>query len=435
MQVTRQRPIRQSLVASTLTALLVAALSLVAPPGATAADSDIQVLSIQEFGSGSDREIVGEVRNAGTSPIGTVRVDFSFQSADNRVLSTDFTFARVDRLAPGERSPFSLSFTPVEGYDHYSYVVSDGSDSFRALNHNFTVTVSNQFNDGLFEHIVGSVRNDNTTTASFVSVVGTAYSAGTAVDDAEVFINNNSKELAPGTSATFELIFFGRRTFDSTALLAQSSSDPSSSSTPSPASSPTSSPTASPSSSPTGSPTANEVPSLTVVPFVVKFGQTANVTIEGTPGATVDLFIRKFGGSFIKIRDGLVLDSAGRITVPTRPDQNLRFQAFDRTVEQGSSVGGTSGLMTVEKYISINVQRVSASRYTFTGSINPSHPGASVSLFRNGALLRSGIPVNSSRVYSFTTNLAAGTYNFQVRTGTTGYNNASGSPTRSVRIF
>lgn len=184
----------------------------------------------------------------------------------------------------------------------------------------------------------------------------------------------------------------------------------------------------------TASPATNQVPSLTVSPFVVKYGETANVTIQGTPGAVVDLYIRKYGGSFTKIRNGLVLDGNGRLVVPTRPDMNLRFQAFDRTVEQGSSIGGTDGLMTVEKYISINVNRVSAGRYTFSGSINPSHPGASVSLFRNGSLMRSGIPVNSSRVYSFTTNLAPGTYSFQVRTGTTGWNNASGSPVRSVRV-
>lgn len=192
-----------------------------------------------------------------------------------------------------------------------------------------------------------------------------------------------------------------------------------------------------PSVSPTPStppPPPNRVPALTVSPSLVKFGQTANVTISGSPGATVDLYTRKFQGEFTKIRDGLVLDSHGRTVVATKPDINLRFQAVDRTVEQGSSIGGADGLMKVEKFISLNIQKVSAGRYTFTGSINPTHPGATVNLYRNGTLWRSGLSVNSFRVYSLTANLASGTQTFQARTGTSGYNNASASPTRSISV-
>ena len=207
---------------------------------------------------------------------------------------------------------------------------------------------------------------------------------------------------------------------------------PASSSSPSPTPTASASASASPSPSPTAA--AHVVPSLQINPYVVRFGQPAYVTISGSPGATVDLYLRKYLGEFTKIRDGLVLDGNGQAVVATRPDMNLRFQARDRTVEQGSSLAGADGLMTVEKNISINVVRVSALRYTFSGSINPAHPGATVSLFRNGSLLRSGIPVNSSRVYSVTTNFAPGTFSFEVRTGANAYNNASVSPTRSLRI-
>ena len=178
-----------------------------------------------------------------------------------------------------------------------------------------------------------------------------------------------------------------------------------------------------------------EVPTVTVSPTLVKYGQTAYVTISGTPGATVDLYVRKYLGSFTKIRDGLVLDGDGTTVVATRPDMNLRFQAMDRTVGQGSSLDGADGLMTVQKNITLNVSRVGTGRYAFTGSISPLHPGATVSLFRNGSLLRSGIAVSGSKAYSVTATVPAGTYSFQVRTGSTGYNAASSSPLRSVRSY
>lgn len=428
-------------VAASLAVALVAAGSFVAPAAATAADDRISVRSITQFGpnSGGYYEIVGEVQNAGATTLGPVRVDFSFFSANNTLLSTDYTYSDVSRLAPGEKSPFSLSFDPVPEYDHYSYSVSDADFSFQDVNHNFTITITNRYNDGLFEHIVGTVRNDNTTTAEFVSVVGTAYAPdGKAVDASETFINNSSKELAPGTSATFELIFYSGRPFANYALLAESSSSPSAGS-PSPAPAPSTSqapaPSASQSPSPAPSTSPNSVPSISVAPFVVRFGQPAYVTISGTPGATVDLFIRKYRGDFIKIRDGLVLDPGGSTTVETRPDMNLRFMAKDRTVAEGSSVGGIDGLMTVEKYVSINVKRVGVNRFTFSGSINPLHPGAVVSLYRNGSLIKAGIPVNSSRIYSVTVTLPAGTANYRITSPTTGYNNLSHSPTRSVRIY
>ncbi len=178
------------------------------------------------------------------------------------------------------------------------------------------------------------------------------------------------------------------------------------------------------------------MPSIRVNPTVVKFGQTAFVTITGTPGATVDLFTRRFPQTtFTKIRDGLVLDRNGRVVVPTKPDVNLRFMAKDRTVAQGSNVGATNGLMTVEKQVSLNVRRVGVRRFTFTGSINPMHPRAVVQLRRNGVVIKSGIPVNRSRVYSFTATLPRGTYDFRIVSPSTGYNAISFSPIRRIRIF
>jgi hypothetical protein len=437
----RRRTVLARFAAASLVVALGAAGTLLAPSAATAADDRISVRSITQFGpdSAGYHEIIGEVQNAGATALGPVRVDFSFYSANNTLLSTDYTFSDVSRLAPGEKSPFSLHFEPVPEYDHYSYGVSDADFSFQSVNHNFTVTVTNRYNDGLFEHVVGTVRNDNTTTAEFVSVVGTAYAAdGTAVDASESFINNSSKELAPGTSATYELIFFSGRPFQNYALLAESSSTPStdsSSPSPAPSTTQTPAPSTSQSASPSPATTPNRVPSISVAPFVVRFGQPAYVTISGTPGATIDLFIRKYRGDFIKIRDGLVLDAGGSTTVETRPDMNLRFMAKDRSVAEGSSIGGTDGLMTVEKYVSINVKRVGVHRFTFSGSINPLHPGAAVNLYRNGSLIKAGIPVNSSRIYSATVTLPAGTANYRITSPTTGYNNLSHSPTRSVRVY
>jgi hypothetical protein len=180
----------------------------------------------------------------------------------------------------------------------------------------------------------------------------------------------------------------------------------------------------------------NATPRLTVAPSLLRYGATADVLVTGTAGAVVDLYSRKYPQTaYTKIRDGLVLDGAGQVHVPTRPDVNLRFLARDRTLAHASSTSGTDGLVTVQKAISLGIARTGTRTYRFSGSVRPIISGTTVGVYRNGVLLRSGIPVSSTGGYSWTGTLAGGTYGFQTRTGTSGYNAASTSPTYSVRIY
>ena len=180
----------------------------------------------------------------------------------------------------------------------------------------------------------------------------------------------------------------------------------------------------------------NTTPQLTVAPSLLRYGATAAVVVSGSPGAVVDLYSRKYPQtSYTKIRDGLVLDGTGQVRVATRPDVNLRFLARDRTLAHASSTWGTDGLVTVQKAISLAVTRVATRTYTFSGSVRPLVAGTTVGVYRNGVLVRSGIPVGSTGAYSWRGTLAAGTYSFATKTGASGYNAASSSPSYSVRIY
>jgi hypothetical protein len=203
---------------------------------------------------------------------------------------------------------------------------------------------------------------------------------------------------------------------------------------PAPNATPSDSPT--PTSSPGSTrPATNLVPTTSIRPSLVRYGQTAYVTIHGTPGATVDLATRRYpDGFFTTLRRGLVLDSAGNVQVSTAPGVNQRFQARDRTVAMPSSVHGSDGLVTVQRTVTLRVRRAGTRTYSFAGSISPNNPGATVDLYRNGTLIRSRIPVNSSRAYSYTATLKAGTYSFQVRSPATGYNALSFSPKAAIKI-
>jgi hypothetical protein len=200
--------------------LLVASLALggavvIAATGQAAVNPDIQVLSITQYGpdSGGQFQLVGEVRNAGTATAGPVSVDVTFLDAADNVLFEDNTFTNVDAIGPGERAPFALTFPPMANYTHYRYVVNDGGGA--VVNHNFDVTVTSRTFDGTYDHVLGTLKNNNTTTSQFTQVVGTAYDVNNlAVDVDSDFVSGVSSDVAPGATANFELIFLGGRRYD-----------------------------------------------------------------------------------------------------------------------------------------------------------------------------------------------------------------------------
>jgi hypothetical protein len=265
-----------------LRGLLVASLALggavvLATTGQAAVNPDIQVLSITQYGpdSGGQFQLIGEVRNAGTGAAGPVSVDVTFLDAADNVLFEDNTFTNVDAIGPGERAPFALTFPPMANYTHYTYVVNDGGGA--VVNHNFAVAVTSRTFDGTYDHVLGTVTNNNTTTSQFTQVVGTAYDVNNlAVDVDSDFVSGTSSDVAAGATANFELIFLGGRRYDHTALLAQSSTPPAFAPPPSP--SPPASP--SPGASPPASPTPTPSPTAAGVPTQAPGGATGT----GGPG-------------------------------------------------------------------------------------------------------------------------------------------------------
>ena len=151
--------------------------------------------------------LVGEVQNVGGANQSYVEIDFNNYDANNVLLSTDFTFSLIDDLAPGDKSPFNDPITPPAGYDH-STVAGINAQVVRPPNHNFTTTITNTFVDSIGStHIVGTVINNNGTTADYVEPVFTFYSGATAVDGDFTFVNTGTTSpVPPCGSASFELI-------------------------------------------------------------------------------------------------------------------------------------------------------------------------------------------------------------------------------------
>lgn len=63
--------------------------------------------------------ISGQVRNDGSSAAKFVQIIATFYAADGTVVGTDYTFASLDTIQPGQTSPYELISQPVRPYATY----------------------------------------------------------------------------------------------------------------------------------------------------------------------------------------------------------------------------------------------------------------------------------------------------------------------------
>jgi Tectonin domain len=184
----------------------VASVASVVP--ASAAPS-VALVSSSQWGpdAGGLMHVVGQVVNNGPGIASAVELSLNFYSSSNALLGNAVATASIDDMNPGDRSPFEEVFAPPTGYDHYGVSAISPSEFPVAPNHYFSTTVTGRSIDALGDtHFVGTVRNNNTTTATFVNVVFTFFNAsGTVVATGSNYLSTNAdSDLLAGQLGSFQ---------------------------------------------------------------------------------------------------------------------------------------------------------------------------------------------------------------------------------------
>jgi hypothetical protein len=61
------------------------------------------------FGSGENElHVIGEIMNNSSMMIGPVKVIATFYDAAGQIVGSEFTYADINRLAPGQKAPFEI---------------------------------------------------------------------------------------------------------------------------------------------------------------------------------------------------------------------------------------------------------------------------------------------------------------------------------------
>lgn len=418
-----------------LSLLLVSPVALLAPPAN--ANTTITILSSSSYVDNIDyRHVVGEVRNDSTSNVSFVQLNVTFHDSSDRLLATETSYASLDILAPGEKSPFHAIHQEVPAYDHYKLSVS-ASATTQEPNHNFTTTVTNEFTDSIdYRHIVGTVRNDNTTTAEFVELIITLYDgSGTVVDTDFTYVKTDDRSrVQPGQTAPFEFALSQQRGWTSYSIVTESSTPPAGPGSGSPSAPPSGpaspGPTSSPSPAASPTPSSAELsPTVSIGPSTIGAGETTFATYRGTPGATLDILSRTQPATLFTKIGTVTLNSDGAGASSHRPQKNTRITA--RTA--GGRLSDNAPIVAVRSVASFNANRVGARTYTFTGRVYPALSNRLVNIYRSGLLIAQA-RCDASGIYSVTRTLGAGTFTFLARTPNDQSNLGTTSPARVVSI-
>jgi plastocyanin len=171
-------------------------------------NDDISVLSSSvertDFGFSF---IIGEIRNDSPEAVGTVTIVASFYDSGGTLIDTSSTFAELQQLRPGEKSPFRMAISDesiLERMDNYTLSVEAnpvfGGVKPAALRVDVSEQRLNEFDQ---YEIVGQVTNTGSRDTTLVQVIANFYDeTGRLIDTQFTFL---ASDLPAGQSGPFKI--------------------------------------------------------------------------------------------------------------------------------------------------------------------------------------------------------------------------------------
>ncbi|OGD53152.1 hypothetical protein A3K80_04440 [Candidatus Bathyarchaeota archaeon RBG_13_38_9] len=123
--------------------------------------------------------VVGEVENMGSQSVAFVTITGTFYDSNNTMIVTESSFATLEIIPPGVKSPFQVIVTDqnqAEKVHNYSLAVTDSSVTTKNLTKTLII-LSNSSHISLsgFLNIVGEVKNNGSSESTSTRVAATCY--------------------------------------------------------------------------------------------------------------------------------------------------------------------------------------------------------------------------------------------------------------------
>lgn len=147
--------------------------------------------------------IVGEIQNNTSENVEFAKISTVLRDSDGNVVGSEYTYADIDILTPGMKSPFfNIFFEPLPWSSYDSSVsyrtTTDQPHPIEIINHTAYFDSYSAF------HVVGEVRNQYSDTRTYVQAFVTLYDSGGEVIGTD-YSYTIKDELAPGETDTFHV--------------------------------------------------------------------------------------------------------------------------------------------------------------------------------------------------------------------------------------
>jgi S1-C subfamily serine protease len=201
------------------TAYILGSLLSTSPPGETPAEPEEPAMPPGAGGQGevvilSDRaytddidytHVVGEVRNNTNTPVEFVEITATFYNKAGKVIATDYTYAALEIVPSGGKSPFEILKELPTSAARYTLNV-DWEEADTAPPSGLKILSRSQYVDDIdFLHIVGEVKNTSGRRLEYVEIVATFYDKRGRVLATD-FTYTSPESLRGGQTAPFEFV-------------------------------------------------------------------------------------------------------------------------------------------------------------------------------------------------------------------------------------
>jgi hypothetical protein len=152
---------------------------------------------------------VGVVKNTGTVSLEYVKPIVVLRDAQGAVIASEFTFADLDVIEPGEMSPFILVFIDdVDGWTDYEVTVEAEEALYSEPYKDLEIISHSGRADEQADYVVqGEVKNTGSEDAVFVGISAAFYDADNNVV-ATVYAFTTDHTVVAGGTSPFEIIVY-----------------------------------------------------------------------------------------------------------------------------------------------------------------------------------------------------------------------------------
>lgn len=171
-------------------------------------EGDVKILSHNGYTvsdmTGTYAVVVGEVQNMGRDALSYVKITAALYDSENNILATDYTYAQIKVLLPGQKSPFI--FIKLSSAERYGLEVTKSTLTTEEPYREFEILSHSSFidDDGDYR-VTGEIKNTGAQEATDTEVIATFYDANGEVVGASVIATVEPRDLSAGQTASFDL--------------------------------------------------------------------------------------------------------------------------------------------------------------------------------------------------------------------------------------